>query len=266
MLIVGELINTSRKPIREAVEAKDAAYIQQIAKEQAEAGADYLDINCGTWVYDEEEIMVWLVNTVKEVVQLPLCIDSPNPKALAKGLEIAGDGQSMVNSISAEKGRFEQVLPLVQKYKTKVVALCMDDAGIPETAEVRLQIADKLVGDLLAAGIPQDDIYLDPLIKPLGVNNQYGIEVLENVMAIHQKYPQIHFVCGLSNISFGLPERKLLNKAFMVMNVAVGMDAFILDPLDQSMMSMYGAARALIGQDDYCMKYITGVRSGKIKA
>lgn len=266
MLVVGELINTSRKHIKEAVEAKNAAYIQKIAMEQVEAGADYLDINCGTRLYDEEETMAWLVNTVREVVQLPLCIDSPNPKALAVGLELASDGQAMVNSISAEKERFEQVLPLVQKYKTKVVALCMDDEGIPETAKDRLRVADKLVGDLVAEGILQDDIYLDPLIKPLGVNNQFGLEVLDSVRSIHLKYPQIHFVCGLSNISFGLPERKLLNRAFMVMNIAVGMDAFILDPMDQTIMSLFGAARALAGQDEYCMGYISGVRAGRIKA
>ncbi|MDP4160372.1 MAG: methyltetrahydrofolate cobalamin methyltransferase [Bacillota bacterium] len=266
MLVVGELINTSRKNIKEAVEAKNAEYIQQIAKDQVEAGADYLDINCGTRVYDEEEIMAWLVDTVREVVQVPLCIDSPNPKALAVGLERAGDSTLMVNSISAEKERFEQVLPLVKKYNTKVVALCMDDAGIPETAEDRLRVSDQLIVDLLAADISQDQIYLDPLIKPLGVNNQFGVEVLDCVRTLSLRYPEIHFICGLSNISFGLPERKLLNRVFMVMNITAGMDGFILDPLDQSIMSMLGAAWTLIGKDDYCMNYLKGVRAGRIKA
>ena len=266
MLIVGELINTSRKHIQVAVENKDAAYIQKIAQEQAEAGADYLDINCGTRVFDEVEIMEWLVNTVQEVVQIPLCIDSPNPQAVAAGLALARDGRPMINSISAETERFAQVLPVVKEYNAKVVALCMDDAGVPETAGDRLRVADKLVGNLLAAGVEQDDIYLDPLIKPLGVNHQYGVEVLDSVKFMHGKYPQVHFICGLSNISYGLPERKLLNRTFMVMNITVGMDAFILDPLDQSIMSMFRAAKVLAGQDEYCMEYITGVRTGKIKA
>lgn len=266
MLIVGELINTSRSRIREAFETKDAAYIQEIARGQVEAGADYLDVNCGTRVFDEVESMEWLVNTVQEAVAAPLCIDSPNPKAIAAGLALAHNGQPMVNSISAEQERFEQVLPLVQKYNSKVVALCMDDGGIPETAEDRLEVSKKLVENLVAAGVEPDHIYLDPLIKPLGVNHLYGLEVLDTVQFLRERYPAIHFVCGLSNISYGLPERKLLNRTFMVMNMARGMDAFILDPLDKTIMSMFAAAKVLAGHDEYCMDYIAGVRAGKIKA
>lgn len=147
-MLVGELINTSRKPIREAVEARNKDYICDIAKQQDEAGVDYIDVNCGNMIGEELEIMSWLVEIIQEVTTKPLCIDSPSPDALEVGLALCRNGQSMINSISAEKERYEQVLPLVLKYKAKVVALCMDDSGMPDTAEDRLKVANKLIPDL----------------------------------------------------------------------------------------------------------------------
>ncbi|WP_027366109.1 methyltetrahydrofolate cobalamin methyltransferase [Desulfotruncus alcoholivorax] len=262
MLIVGELINTSRKLIKEAVANKDADYIKDIARRQVEAGAGYVDVNCGTLVHEEVETMAWLVNTIKEAVDAPLCIDSPSPKALKAGLELAGKGQPMVNSITAEKERYESVLPLVLEYKAKVVALCMDDSGMPETAAQRIVIIKKLVKDLTAAGVPQDDIYLDPLVKPVGVSDGAGLEVLDTLRFIKADYPSVHIICGLSNISFGLPNRKVLNRLFMVQTMTAGMDSYILDPLDKTMMGFYYASQALLGKDPYCMQYLKAHRAG----
>lgn len=264
MLIVGELINSTRKAIAQAIEQKDKAYLQDLAHRQAEAGAHYIDVNAATGG-DEIENMIWLVDLIQEVVDVPLCIDSPNPLALEVGLARCRQ-RPMVNSISAETERWEKVLPLVQKYRTKVVALCMDNAGMPETVEDRLRVADNLVSGLVAAGVPEEDIYLDPLVKPLGVNHEFGMEILRSTQALRQKYSGVHVISGLSNVSYGLPERRLLNRVFMVMSVAMGMDAFILDPLDQTLMSLAAAARALAGQDEYCLEYISGVRAGRIKA
>ena len=234
MLIVGELINTSRKLVKAAVDAEDAAYIQQIARGQVEAGADYVDINCGTKVYNEPETMQWLVETVQAVVSAPLCIDTPNPRAMEVGLSLAQNGQPMINSITAEKERFQTILPLVLKHKAKVVALCMDDSGMPETANDRKGIVRRLVADLTANGIPEDDIYLDPLVKPVSTSDGAGLEVLETVSFIRDEFPEVHTICGLSNISFGLPNRQVLNRLFMVQTMTAGMDAYILDPLDQN--------------------------------
>lgn len=262
MLIVGELINTSRKDIKPAVESKDAAYIQKIAKEQVEAGADYIDVNCGTQVFNEPEVMEWLVKTVQEAVDAPLCIDSPNPKALEVGLALTKTKKPMVNSITAEKERFEVILPLVQKYNAKVVALCMDDSGMPETAEDRIVIVDKLVKDLTSNGIAEDDIYLDPLVKPVSTGDKAGLEVLETVRYIRENYPKVHAICGLSNISYGLPNRKVLNQTFMIQTMTMGMDAYILNPLDKKMMGFIYSSMALLGQDPFCGKYLTAHRNG----
>lgn len=262
MILVGELINTSRKAINAAVETKDSEYIAEIARKQDEAGADYIDINCGSLVNNEPEVMEWLVNIVQSVTDKPLCIDSPNPLALEAGLALVRNGQPMINSITAEKERFELILPQVLKYKTKVVALCMDDSGMPETSEDRLRVARKLIPDLLAAGMSGGDIYLDPLVKPIGTNGSAGMEVLESVQKIHEEFPDIHFICGLSNISFGLPNRKILNQAFMIQTMVAGMDGYILDPLDKPMMGFYYASQAILGIDDYCVNYIRAHRSG----
>ncbi len=262
MLIVGELINTSRKLIKEAVDAEDAAYIQQIARGQVEAGADYVDINCGTKVYNEPETMQWLVETVQAVVSAPLCIDTPNPRAMEFGLSLAQNGQPMINSITAEKERFQTILPLVLKHKAKVVALCMDDSGMPETANDRKGIVRRLVADLTANGIPEDDIYLDPLVKPVSTSDGAGLEVLETVSFIRDEFPEVHTICGLSNISFGLPNRQVLNRLFMVQTMTAGMDAYILDPLDKTIMGFVYASQALLGKDPFCGQYLAAHRKG----
>lgn len=262
MFVVGELINTSRKAIREAVEKRDAGYIQKIAKAQEESGAHYLDINCGTMVGEEVEIMEWLVKLVQEVTQLPLCIDSPSPEVLAAGLELVKARNPMINSITAEENRFQNVLPLIKQYQAKVIALCLEDAGMPETAQDRLRIARELVTKLEAEGISQGDIYLDPLIKPISAGDKYGREVLESIRLIRDTFPEVHFMCGLSNVSYGLPNRALVNRLFMVQTMALGMDGYILDPTNRDMMGALYVAAALTGQDKYCRGYLKAHRQG----
>jgi len=264
VFIIGELVNSTRKAIAQAIEQKDKTYLQDLARQQVEAGAHILDINAATSSNEIESIQ-WLADIIQDVVDVPLCIDSPSAQAIEAGLARCRR-PGMVNSISAETERWEQMLPLIQKYQTKVVALCMQDGGMPETIEDRLAVAEKLVIGLTGAGVAADDIYLDPLIKPLGVDHNFGLQALETTRLLRGKYPQVHVISGLSNISFGLPERRLINRAFMTMSVARGMDAFILDPLDQAMMSLLVAATTLAGQDEYCMNYIAGVRAGKVKA
>lgn len=263
MLIIGELINTSRKAIREAVEARNAEYIQQVAKEQEAAGANYLDVNCGNMVGQELEIMEWLVNMVQQVTDMPLCIDSPDDVALRVGLSLLKPGyKPMINSISAEEKRYNAIIPLVKEFKAKVVALCIEDAGMPATANDRLRIATQLIDSMERDGVVQDDIYLDPLIKPLSTNDKHGMEVLDAIRMIREKYPSVHFTCGLSNISYGLPNRGVLNRLFVVQTMTAGMDGYILNPTDKAMMGLVYASQALLGKDKYCAKYLKAHRKG----
>ncbi len=263
MIIVGELINASRKAIAPAIEARDAEVIQEVAREQHEAGADYIDVNAGVFVGEEPGYLRWLVTTVQEAVDGPCCIDSPDPKAIEAALAVHR-GTAMINSISLEKERYEALIPLVAGTDLKVVALCMSDEGMPETTDQRLAIAEKLVDGLVRSNVPLGNIYVDPLVQPLSTKDTFGVEFLDAVEQIMARFPGIHTMCGLSNISYGLPERKLLNQTFMVMAIAKGLDGAIVNPLDRRMMANIVAAEALAGRDEYCTEYLKAYRAERL--
>ena len=262
MLIVGELINTSRKSVQEAVAQKDEEFIRKLVKAQAEAGASYLDVNCGTFYETEVETIEWLVELVQAETTLPLCVDSPNPLVLKAALKKLKTGRPMINSINNETPRWNSVLPLVKEYNAKVIALCIEDAGMPNSKADRLRIADDMISKLTKEGIPLDDIYIDPLIMPVGAGEKNAIEVLDTVQELMQTYAGVHTICGLTNVSFNLPARKLLNRTFLIQAMIKGMDSFILDPTNREMRSAILASQALLGQDKFCKQYIKGFRQG----
>jgi len=261
MLIVGELINASRKSVKELIENQDAAGVAKLARDQREHGAGYIDVNAGVFVGREPELLKWLVATVQAAVDAPCCIDSPDPRAIETALAVH-KGTAMINSISLEKERYEKLLPVVAGSKSKVVALCMSDEGMPQTVDDRMKIAEKLVNGLFRNGVPVENIHIDPLVQPLSVNNSFGMEFILAIERITASFPGIHTMCGLSNISFGLPNRKYLNQTFMAMAIAYGLDGAIVNPLDQRIMGTIIAAETLAGRDNYCMKYLKAYRAG----
>jgi len=211
MLVVAENINTSRKQIAPLVEARDKEALQDIARKVMEAGASFIDVNCGTFVTEEVELLPWLAGIVQEASDGPLCIDSPNPKAMESALDSCKQ-RAMLNSITAETERYNTLIPLVKKYNPKVIALCMDDSGMPETVAERLKVAKGLVGRLEADGMKRDDIYVDPLVRPIGAVQGAGKMVIDTIWSIMHELEGVHTICGLSNVSYGLPVRKLLNQ------------------------------------------------------
>jgi 5-methyltetrahydrofolate corrinoid/iron sulfur protein methyltransferase len=263
MIIIGELINASRKTIGAAIEARDAAAIQQVAKDQAAVGTDYIDVNAGVFVGREADYLTWLVETVQSAVDKPCAIDSPDPKAIEAALA-AHKGIAMINSISLEKERCDNLLPILAGTDLKVIALCMSDAGMPQTVDDRLKIVDALVGALVKNNVRIENIFVDPLVQPMSVDNRFGMAFLNAVEAIMTRFPGIHTACGLSNISYGLPVRKFLNQTFMAMAIAKGLDGAIVNPLDRRMMANIVAAEALAGKDNYCMKYLKAYRAGRL--
>jgi len=265
MIIIGEKINSTLKAVRPAMENYDTQFIQDLAKKQYEAGATFIDLNAGMFYNDEPERLEWLVKTVQEVVDAPLAIDSPNPKAVEKGLKANKNGKPIINSITDEKERYEAIIPLVTEYNTGIVALCMDDTGMPETIEDRVAIADRLIGKMTRLGVKLEDIYIDPMVRPIGTGSHYGVVAIETIRKVKTEYPEVHITCGLSNISFGIPARKLMNQTFLVAAVAAGMDGAILDPLDRKLMSFLYAAEALMGKDDFCMNYMMKFREGQLE-
>lgn len=262
MIIVGELINASRKAIREAIEEQDSEVIKRLAREQVEAGADYIDVNAGIFVDKEVEYLKWLVTTVQSEVDAACCLDSPDPGAIEAALAVH-KGTVMINSISLEKKRYEAMLPLLSGTDLKVVALCMGDEGMPKTAEERLKIANELINGLVKVGVDLNNIYVDPLVQPVGTDSTFGVEFLKTVEQIMTDWPGVHTMCGLSNISYGLPARKFLNRTFMVMAIAKGLDGAIVNPLDKQMMANIICAETLVGRDDFCVNYLKGYRENK---
>jgi len=262
MVIVGELINASRKSIKPMLEGKDAAGIAGVAREEVERGAHYIDVNAGIFVDKEPEYLKWAVETVQAEVDAPCSIDSPSYEAIEAALSVH-KGTPLINSISLEKERYDNVMPiLTSSPDLRAIALCMDDDGMPETKDDRMRIADKLVTKLTQSGIKLDNIFVDPLVQPISTDDSYGLQFLNTVQAIHQAFPGIHTMCGLSNISYGIPERKFANRTFMAMAIAMGLDGAIMNPKDRQMMAAIVAAETLAGRDTYCENYLDAYRDG----
>ena len=265
MLIIGERINGTRKRIGQAILARDREHIQQEARAQVAAGADFVDVNAGTQPDREPEDLAWLVSTVQAAVDAPLCLDSPNPAALEAGLA-AHRGRALVNSVTAEEARARSVLPLIRRFGAQVIGLTMDDRGMPSTAQARLEIARAIVAQAAACGIAPGDVLIDPLVRPVSSEPEQPAAVLEATAQIRASLPEVRVVYGLSNISHGLPNRRLLNQTFLAMGLAAGLQAALLDPLDTELMAVLRAAEALLGQDEFCLNYIAAHREGRLHA
>lgn len=264
MQIVGELINASRKKIRNDIKEKNREVIARVAEDQYNHGADFIDVNAGIFVGKEANYMEWLVKTVQETVDAPCCIDSPDPKVVEKGIEVH-KGTPLINSISLESERFNTMIPILQGTDLKVIALCMSDEGMPYTKDDRMKIADKLIDKLVQHNVKIKNIYVDPLVQPIGSGDHLGMEFLNTVETLHEKYQEINTICGMSNISYGIPKRKFVNQLFMVMAIAKGLNSAILNPLDKRMMANITAAEMLAGKDEYCMNYVDAYRNGKFE-
>ncbi len=265
MIIIGELINGTRKAVAAAIAGHDAEYIAKLARDQEAAGACYIDCNAGTSGDKEIEDLVWLVQVVQQEVSVPLSLDSPNPAALERALEIYTGPAPLINSITAEEERIKQVLPLLQQTESSVIALLLGDSGMPEGVAQRLANAEELVGHLEDSEIAPDRIYIDPLVVPLGTNHEAGTWVLDTILALRQSFRECHITGGLSNISYGMPNRRLLNRVFATMCVARGLDSAVIDPLDRELMASLVAAEAIAGHDEWCMNYLQAYREGRLE-
>lgn len=263
MLIIGEKINSSIKKVAAAMEKRDEEFLRKLAKDQVAAGSHFLEVNAGVFIEQEKDLMQWLVKLIQDVTDVPLCIDSPNPEVLEAGLSVTR-GKSIINSLSFEKRRYDSIIPLVKQYRAGIIALCMDDDGIPKDTGKRVAIAKNLVHKLIRDGVTLEDIYLDVMLQPIATDGESGQTVLQTITMIRKEFPSIHITCGLSNGSFELPNRKLLNQAFAVAMVSHGMDVLMIDPLDARMMSLLFAINAVMGHDEFCGAYLDAHRCGRL--
>lgn len=272
MIIIGERINSSRKSIKEAIDKKDAPFLIEEARRQLSNGASFIDVNCAASMEKETEDLIWLITQIQQALDCKISIDSPNPQAIKAALQIH-KGSPFVNSITAEKQNLESMLPLVKESNGYVVVLTMDEKGMAEDVEEKLSLVDKIIETATNAGIPKKNIYVDPLVKPIGIEPGQAYNFLGTVRRLKDK--GIQTIGGLSNVSFGLPRRSLLNAAFLKLAIECGIDAAILDPIDNLIKSVLDgkelprepftlAKDALLGRDSSGMDYINAFRKGRL--
>ncbi|MFH1613452.1 MAG: dihydropteroate synthase [bacterium] len=259
MLIIAERINTSRKNIYSAVDKKNTKFIQQEVINQVNAGASMIDVNAGNNVNTEIDDLKWLIEIVNKETSVPICLDSPNSKAIKEILPISKN-IGLINSITGDQKKMEEILPLIKEYNLSVVGLCMGEESIPEDVSGRLDAAQKIIKYAQELKIPLEKIYLDPLVYPISTNTSYGLIIIETLNEIKKQFPEVKTITGLSNISYGLPMRKLINRTFLTMALMTGLDAAIIDPLDQNVMIILKSSLALLNKDEYCLNYINFCR------
>jgi 5-methyltetrahydrofolate--homocysteine methyltransferase len=265
MLIIGESINGTIQKVGQAIVERNEAFLQELARAQYECGAHLLDINAGVAGGNEVEDLPWLVEIIQKEVPLPLMLDSANPEALKAALSVYCHSEPpILNSISGETDKWNKLFPVVVEKKCKIVVLLMDDKGIPRTMDERMVVAKKLFERLTEAKIPSDYIYFDPLVLSVAVETDAALTTLETIKTIRANFPDAHIICGVSNISMGLPGRKLINKTFLTMAIYAGLDTLLIDARDQPLMSSIYASKVLTHQDLYCLEYLKAYREKKI--
>ncbi len=263
MIIIGEKINGTITKVREAIESRDKCFIQNLAVAQAEVGADYIDVCAGTTPEKEVETLTWLIELVQEVTDKPLSIDSPNARSIEAVFGLAKQ-PGIINSVSDEGGKCDIIYPLIQGTKWQVIALTCDQKGIPQDAAARIGIAELLVNKAAKYDIKPDRIYIDPLVLALAADTQSFHTFIATMKKVKELFPTIKITSGLSNISYGMPLRKLVNKTFLTMALYAGMDSAIMDPLNRDIMGTLLAAEALLGRDRHCRKFNIAYRKNKI--
>lgn len=258
-VIIGERINpTGRKKVLKALQEGSFDMVREDASSQVAAGAAVLDVNAGVPGADEPALLQQVMRTVMEVSEVPLCIDTADPAALEAALSLY-EGKALVNSVNGEERSLGAVLPLVKEHGAAVIGLCMDDEGIPETPEKRLAVAAKIIKRAGKLGIPPEDIVIDPLALTMGADSSAGRVALETTKLMVEEFG-VNITMGASNISFGLPDRKYINAAFIAMAIHAGLTCPITNPLVTEVITAVLAADLAMGRDDYGARWIQAYR------
>lgn len=256
MIVISERINGLFRSVMRAIDKRDERFIQELARKQVEAGAQVLDVNTGPGVENAPEVMTWLVNTIQDAVDAKLSIDTPKIDAMEAGVK-ASKSAVIINSATAEAKKMETLFPLAKEHDADVICLTLDEKGIPNDANSRCELAMTMVAKAMEYGIEVERLYLDPLILPIGAAQDQGPKVLEALSmfkAISDPPPKT--VVGLSNISNNTKERPLLNRTYMVMLMAYGLDAAIMDPTDNELMAAVKASEVLLNKKLYADDFL----------
>lgn len=257
-VIIGERINpTGKKKLAEALRAGDMENVRQLAVSQAGAGAQVIDVNVGAAGVDEEVLLPRAVETIASATGMPICIDSPHERALPAALMICG-GNPLINSVNGEEASLERVLPLVKEFNAAVIGLAMDDDGIPDTAEGRLRVAEKIVERAAKMGIGPERILIDCLALTVGADHRAGLITLQAIRLVREKLG-VNLALGASNVSHGLPDRETVNNYFIAMAIAAGVNCPIVDP--NKARGAVIIADLLTGRDEWSQNYLAYYRA-----
>jgi len=251
--IIGERINpTGHKKLAAALTERDFDYIRRLAASQIANGADILDVNVGVAGLDDVSLLPEVIQIVTDEVDIPICIDTPNPEALAAALSVT-PGKPLINSVNGEEASLNTVLPLVKEYNAAVIALTMDDDGIPSDPEKRLTIAAKIIERAAKTGIPIEDIVVDPLVMTAGADSQAAVVTIKTIKLVKENFG-VNINLGASNVSFGLPDRHTVNQSFLALAMGAGATCAITHPRKLGL--TIRAIDLLLGRDDFGMRYI----------
>ena len=260
MLVIGERINGMFDAVGKAIANKDKEVIQNLAKQQVNAGADMLDVNTGPAAANQVDVMKWLVETIQEAVEVPLSLDSTKPEVIKAGLNLVKK-KALINSTTADPEKMDILIPIAKEYKAGLIGLTMDKKGIPRDMSQRSEFAAQIVTTCQDMGLDLDDLYLDPVILPVNMTQPHAVEVLEAIREIRLlSTPPPKMLVGLSNISQGAKERSLINRTFLAMAIGIGLDAAIMDPLDKDLMNAMITAELLMNKNIYCDSYLEAYR------
>ena len=260
MLIIGEKINGAIKSVAEAIKNRDGDFIRALASKQLDCRADYLDICSGQPEHDAE-ILKWMIELIQsEHPDVKFSLDSPNPDTILQCMPLCKN-PGIINSVSLEGDKIEKIFPAAKENRGwKTIALLLDDTGMPETVQKRLQSFHGIMAKVKEYGMSADRIYFDPLVFTIGTSPDSFLNFINTSKEIKKEYPDAHIVSGLSNISYGLPYRKAINHAFLIGALMNGMDAAIMDPCSRDLLGGVFAAEALLGRDEYCIEYLSAYR------
>ncbi|MBU0548467.1 MAG: dihydropteroate synthase [Candidatus Omnitrophica bacterium] len=260
MFIIGELINGMYANIGAAIKERNKTEIQKCALQQLSCGADALDINCGSASKQPLVDMPWLVEVIQEITDKPLCLDSSKPTVIEEGLKVAKN-KTIINSTTADVEKLDVLLPLAKKYKSRLIGITISAKGIPQNKDQRLELAATIVDNCVEKGFSIEDLYLDPIVLPVNVAQTQMKDVLESIAEFRIiSEPSPKTILGLSNVSQGTNVRSLINRTFLTMAVAYGLDSAILDPKDKELMDTLITAELIINKNIYCDSYLDAYR------
>lgn len=258
MIIIGENINATIPRVKDMILNHDESALSDLVQRQESSGASIIDINVATGTGeadDEIKDMKWIINLLKDKIEGQICVDSADHTVLKAGIEAGSEKIGLINSVKATDKNIEEVLPLASEYGLPVVALAMDEKGIPADSATRLRACEKIIDSAGTYNVPVKNIFFDPLVMPVSTNIKQGITTLETLKGIKQEFPEASTVLAISNVSFGLPRRTLINQAMAHMAQFLSVDALFINPLDEELMLAVRAGEAVMGRDRHCRKY-----------